>query len=74
MSGYDGNDAYVVDSFGDKIFETYTGGRDTVLTTLGTYTLSAYLENLTYKGSGNFSGFGNDNANVLKGKIGKGYG
>jgi Ca2+-binding RTX toxin-like protein len=70
MSGGAGNDTYYVDNVGDTINELSQIGIDTVLTTLGSYTLGANVENLTYLGTGNFSGTGNTSANVITGGIG----
>src|SRR5688572_13275538 len=62
-----GHDVYVVDSAGDKIIEFANEGGDTVRTTLGSYTLGNNLENLTFIGSGKFTGNGNARANVISG-------
>ena len=65
MTGGLGNDVYVVDAAGDRIVELAGQGTDEVRTTLSTYTLGDNLENLTYIGSGMFTGTGNMLANVL---------
>jgi len=65
MTGGAGNDVYVVDSTGDRIVELAGQGTDEVRTTLTTYTLGDNLENLTYTGSGVFTGTGNALANVI---------
>jgi Ca2+-binding RTX toxin-like protein/subtilisin-like proprotein convertase family protein len=70
LRGGSGNDSYRVDSSGDVLVETSTGGIDTVVTTLGSYTLANYFENLRYAGSGNFSAIGNTLANLLEGGVG----
>ena len=46
MGGGIGNDTYVVDSIGDRLFETAGEGNDTILTSLTTYSLGAAFENL----------------------------
>ena len=85
MLGQDGNDTYVVDNSGDQVFETTTmgsgidaGGIDTVMAS-ATYTLGAFIENLTLTGAAAINGTGNalDNtlqgnaaANILNGKAG----
>lgn len=70
MLGLGGNDTYVVDNAGDVVSELPNSGIDTVLTTLGAYSLSANVENLTYTGAGNFNGTGNNLANVVTGGAG----
>ena len=65
MTGGAGNDVYVVDSAGDQVIEAANGGTDEVRTTLASYTLGDNVENLTYTGTGAFTGTGNALANVL---------
>ena len=65
MTGGLGNDVYVVDSTGDRIVELANQGTDEVRTTLTTYALGDNLENLTYTGTGLFTGTGNAAANVI---------
>ncbi|MGQ3077799.1 MAG: M10 family metallopeptidase C-terminal domain-containing protein [Allorhizobium sp.] len=67
MAGGVGNDSYHVDNAGDVVTELVSAGTDTVFTTLAAYTLGAHVENLTYDGSGDFTGTGNTLANVLTG-------
>jgi Ca2+-binding RTX toxin-like protein len=67
MFGGSGHDTYVADSLGDAVIENANEGRDTVQTTLLTYTLGANVENLTFIGSGDFSGTGNAAANRIAG-------
>ncbi len=67
MTGGAGNDTYYVDDLGDRIGEQASGGADTVVTSLSSYTLAANLEQLTYNGGGAFTGTGNAAANVLTG-------
>lgn len=64
MAGGPGNDTYWVDDADDKVIEAPNGGIDTVISTI-TYTLPANVENLTFIGSSNLSGAGNDLNNVL---------
>lgn len=49
MTGGDGSDTYVVDDSGDMVVETNAssaaGGIDLVISTMGTYTLGAHIEN-----------------------------
>lgn len=70
MIGYGGNDYYIVNSAGDRITEVAGGGIDEVATTLASYTLPEFVENLTFVGSGNFTGGGNELANLLIGGVG----
>ncbi len=67
-----GNDTYIVDSIGDFVIETANGGVDTIRTSLATYSLAglANVENLTYTGTGSFTGTGNAAANVITGGAG----
>src|SRR2546423_10946256 len=67
MIGDLGDDTYVVDSYSDVMVENFNEGIDTVDTTLNAYTLLANsnLENLTFIGTGNFTGQGNELDNVI---------
>jgi Ca2+-binding RTX toxin-like protein len=67
MTGGAGNDTFVVDSTGDVVNEGNGQGTDLVQTTLASYTLGANVENLTKIGTGDFTGTGNDLANVING-------
>ena len=71
MSGGLGNDT-IVDDPGDVVrYETSNGGRDLIQTTLLSYAIgSATVEDLTFVGTGNFSGDGNALANTLVGGAG----
>jgi Ca2+-binding RTX toxin-like protein len=68
LTGGDGNDTYVVDNVGDLVSDS--SGIDTIVTTLSTYTLGSGLENLTYTGTGAFTGDGNDLDNIITGSAG----
>ncbi len=70
LAGGAGDDTYVIDSRYDRIVEKAGEGRDTVLTTLASHTLSAEVENFTFTGTGAFSGTGNTLANVITGGAG----
>ncbi|MGY2259803.1 peroxidase family protein [Pseudomonas sp. SDO55104_S430] len=70
MNGGDGNDTYVVDNVGDTVNEAANNGTDLVQTTLTSYLLGANVENLTYTGTGNFTGTGNALANTITGGVG----
>ena len=74
-----GDDTYVVDDVGDQVFEFgFAGqGTDTIPTSLATYALgpagefdSGHVENLTYTGTGAFTGTGNELDNVITGDVG----
>jgi Ca2+-binding RTX toxin-like protein len=73
MEGGAGDDAYFVDSSGDVVNELSSGadagGIDTVVSTIS-YTLGAWLENLSLRGSGPLDGTGNDLVNHLTGAAG----
>ncbi len=72
MVGGTENDTYVVDNVGDIVVELASQGTDTIETTLASYSLAAIanVENLTFTGSGNFTGTGNTLANILVGGAG----
>ncbi|NVM77439.1 Ca2+-binding RTX toxin-like protein [Duganella sp. SG902] len=70
LIGGAGNDTFVVDVAGDVVTEAVGGGTDLVQTALATYTLGANVEQLTYTGSGNFTGNGNALDNLIMGGIG----
>ncbi|MGO4380134.1 hypothetical protein AB4Z19_17795 [Pseudoduganella sp. RAF19] len=70
MIGGKGDDAYYVDSVGDKVVELAGGGQDTVYTTLARYTMSDNVENLIATGSTGFIGVGNNLDNLMHGTSG----
>jgi len=70
LQGGTGNDRYVVSAVGDSVIEFAGEGTDTVETTLASYNLSANVENLTYTGSGGFTGRGNALNNTITGASG----
>lgn len=67
LEGGADNDTYVIDSSDDMVVETADGGIDSVLTSLAAYTLCATLENLSFTGTGAYTGNGNDMDNRLVG-------
>ena len=69
LVGLGGNDTYVVRNTGDTIVETPGGGTDTIQTALSTFSLAGYanVENLTYSGTGSFTGVGNALDNAITG-------
>ncbi|MFM8750271.1 beta strand repeat-containing protein, partial [Rhabdaerophilum sp.] len=70
LQGGAGDDIYYIDNPSDIIVESAGQGSDEVRTTAATYTLSANLERLIFAGSGNFTGTGNAEANIITGGIG----
>ncbi|BCL74572.1 hypothetical protein JHS3_03080 [Jeongeupia sp. HS-3] len=72
MAGGAGNDSYVVDDAADSVTEGASAGdgNDLVQTSLSSYTLGNNVEQLSYTGTGNFTGTGNALANRLSGGSG----
>ncbi|RZJ24853.1 MAG: calcium-binding protein, partial [Brevundimonas sp.] len=70
LYGGTGDDTYVVTGGGDTIVEYAGQGFDTVQTTLSSYTLRLNVEALTYIGSGDFTGTGTSEDNVITGGAG----
>jgi Ca2+-binding RTX toxin-like protein len=66
MAGGAGNDTYVVENAGDVVTENANEGTDTVQSSI-TYTLPAYVENLTLTGAVAINATGNALANTLTG-------
>ena len=71
LQGGTGDDVYVVTAVGDSIIENAGEGTDTVETSVTPFTLAANVENLTYTGSGDFSGIGNGIDNIITGGLGR---
>jgi len=67
LIGAGGNDTYTVNNVGDRPVEEGNEGTDLVKTSLSSYTLGAHLDKLSYTGTGNFSGTGNNLNNTLTG-------
>jgi Ca2+-binding RTX toxin-like protein len=60
------NDTYIVDSYGDLVIELVNGGSaDLIKTKLAAYRLGDNLEKLTYTGSDDFFGGGNNLDNTI---------
>jgi len=72
LIGGAGNDVYVV-SASVVITEAAGQGVDEVRASVGTWTLAANLENLTYTGSTTFTGTGNALNNIITGGTGTNY-
>ncbi len=70
LTGGDGSDTYVIGTNGDLVVETNatatSGGVDTVLSSLPSYTLTANVENLTLT-AGALNGTGNTLNNIING-------
>ncbi|MDF9758008.1 Ca2+-binding RTX toxin-like protein [Pseudomonas sp. TE6288] len=69
FAGGAGNDVYYLYNTAG-VFEQAGGGIDEVRTTLANYTLTSEVENLTFIGTGNFTGYGNASTNVIVGGAG----
>ncbi|EYD76425.1 calcium-binding protein, hemolysin-type [Rubellimicrobium mesophilum DSM 19309] len=72
MAGGQGNDTYYVDNLGDRTNEsTANAGVDETRTTLTSLNISlngmGYIDNLTFVGTGSFTGTGNTLANTITG-------
>ena len=70
MRGGGGDDTYVVSAAGDSITELGNEGTDTVRSAIGTYTLGAGLENLTFTSAAAAFGTGNALSNRIQGNNG----
>lgn len=70
LHGGVGDDVYVITAGGDTIVEYAGEGFDTVQTTLSVYTLRLNVEGLTYIGTGDFTGKGTLEANIITGGAG----
>jgi serralysin len=69
MVGGAGNDVYFVDSPSDSCFETPGQGSDVVFASCS-YGLAADVETLVMQGSGDFQGYGSNQANTIYGNAG----
>jgi len=70
LIGGSGDDTYIVSVAGDSLVEEAGQGTDIVLTALSAFTLRNNIENLTYTGTGAFTGTGNDLSNRITGGTG----
>ena len=68
MTGGDGSTTYVVDSAGDVVHDTGTGGTDIVMSSVS-YTLGAGLEDLLLAGTSTINATGNSEDNRLRGNV-----
>jgi Ca2+-binding RTX toxin-like protein len=69
LNGGAGNDIYIVDSDGDSVTESSTGGTDTVRSAVSLY-LPNYVETLVLTGTAANYGYGNAGANTVYGNAG----
>ncbi|WP_168047003.1 VCBS domain-containing protein, partial [Brevundimonas alba] len=69
MQGGTGNDTYYVDA-NDTYLEFGSEGTDLAIVSLNTHTLRANVENMTFNGTGAFTGTGNALDNVITGGAG----
>ena len=69
LQGGLGDDVYVVEAQ-DTVVELAGQGRDRVETTRNVYALSTNVEDLTFTGTGAFTGYGNASDNVITGGAG----
>lgn len=69
LVGGKGDDTYLVDTAGESVVETLSGGIDTVLASIS-YVLPDQVENLTLTGTADLNGTGNALDNVLRGNSG----
>jgi len=69
MIGGTGDDIYLVDNAGDVVTEKFNEGTDTVNAS-NSFTLGAYVENLTLTGTGSINGTGNSGNNTITGNSG----
>jgi len=69
LAGGAGDDTYIVDQE-DILFEQAGEGVDTIKTSLASYTLPAWFENLEFTGTGAFTASGNTLNNEIRGGAG----
>ncbi len=67
LLGQEGDDTYIVEANGDSVIEFAGEGSDTVQTALASFVLRDHVENLTYTGTGAFTGIGAGDANRITG-------
>jgi Ca2+-binding RTX toxin-like protein len=69
LIGGGGNDIFIVDHIGDNIIEGSDPGYDSVFTSLSSYTLTTWVENLSFSGTGAYHGTGNAVSNQMQGSV-----
>ncbi|MBC3774902.1 calcium-binding protein [Pseudomonas sp. SWRI99] len=70
LEGSNGDDVYIVASAGVTIVEESYGGYDELRTSVNITGMADFLEKMTFTGAGDFSGYGNDQSNVIVGGAG----
>jgi Ca2+-binding RTX toxin-like protein len=66
LEGGRGDDVYIINSTGVSIVETdLFGGIDQVYTSLSSLHMDPFIEKMTYTGTADFTGYGNDGDNVI---------
>ena len=70
MYGGAGDDTYIVDNIGDRVYENALEGTADLVKASVSFTLSSQVENLILTGTDNIDGTGNDLANMLTGNVG----
>lgn len=60
-----GNDIYIIDDGDDLLHEEPGEGVDTAIVSINNYTLPENVEALSYQGTGEFTGYGNAQANAI---------
>ncbi|MCU0072213.1 calcium-binding protein [Pseudomonas koreensis] len=66
LEGGMGDDVYTINSTGVSIVETdFFGGIDHVYTSLSSLHMDPFIEKMTYTGTADFTGYGNDGDNVI---------
>ncbi|UIN52712.1 calcium-binding protein [Pseudomonas kribbensis] len=66
LEGGRGDDVYIINSAGVSIVETdLFGGTDHVYTSLSSMHMDPFIENMTYTGTADFTGYGNDGDSVI---------
>lgn len=70
LDGSAGDDVYNVGSEGVTIIEDNYGGYDELRTSLNTMKMAPFIEKLTFTGTGDFKGYGNDGDNEIVGGAG----
>ena len=73
MDGGLHDDVFIVDNVGDVVIEVEGGGSNDEIQTSVTYTLPAFVNNLTLTGTANLNGFGNELANIITGNAGNNF-
>src|SRR5690606_35267789 len=71
LVGGSGSDTYIIDDYGDTVVELENeGNADEILAGIDSYSLDANVERLTYTGTGDFTGAGNELDNRITGGAG----